>query len=39
MLMVDNVLVSHGRMPYAGNRRVLVSMTRAAWEDWLPLGW
>jgi alpha-ketoglutarate-dependent taurine dioxygenase len=26
LLMLDNVLTSHGRMPYAGKRRILVSM-------------
>ena len=26
-LMVDNMLVSHGRMPFKGTRRVLVSMS------------
>jgi alpha-ketoglutarate-dependent taurine dioxygenase len=27
LLMVDNVLVSHGRMPYKGARKILVSMS------------
>ncbi len=27
-LMVDNVLVAHGRNPYTGNRRVLVAMSK-----------
>lgn len=27
LLMVDNVLVSHGRMPFTGPRKVLVAMT------------
>lgn len=27
LLMVDNMLAAHGRMPFKGNRRVLVSMT------------
>lgn len=26
LLMIDNVLVSHGRKPYTGNREILVSM-------------
>lgn len=26
LLVLDNVLTSHGRMPYSGNRKVLVSM-------------
>ncbi|WP_410641648.1 TauD/TfdA family dioxygenase [Amycolatopsis sp. lyj-346] len=28
LLMIDNLLVSHGRRPYTGDRRVLVSMTK-----------
>ena len=28
VLMIDNLLVSHGRRPYTGDRRVLVSMTK-----------
>ncbi len=28
LMAVDNVLVCHGRMPFTGDRRVLVSMTR-----------
>jgi hypothetical protein len=27
LLMVDNILVCHGRMPYKGNRKILVSMS------------
>lgn len=27
ILLLDNMLVAHGRMPYQGNRRVLVAMT------------
>jgi alpha-ketoglutarate-dependent taurine dioxygenase len=27
LLMVDNMLVAHGRMPFVGDRRILVSMT------------
>jgi len=27
LLMVDNMLVAHGRMPFKGERRILVSMT------------
>jgi alpha-ketoglutarate-dependent taurine dioxygenase len=27
LLMVDNMLAAHGRMPFAGPRRILVSMT------------
>jgi alpha-ketoglutarate-dependent taurine dioxygenase len=27
LLMVDNVLVAHGRMPYKGDRKILVSMS------------
>ena len=27
LLMVDNVLTAHGRMPFTGQRRILVSMT------------
>lgn len=27
LLMVDNMLVAHGRMPFKGQRRILVSMT------------
>lgn len=29
VLMVDNVLVSHGRMPFAGPRKILVAMSEA----------
>lgn len=29
LLLVDNMLFSHGRTPYGGNRQVLVGMTRA----------
>lgn len=28
VLMIDNLLVSHGRRPYEGDRRVLVAMTK-----------
>ncbi|WP_211244264.1 TauD/TfdA family dioxygenase [Actinospica robiniae] len=28
LLLIDNVLVGHGRRPYAGERRVLVAMSR-----------
>jgi hypothetical protein len=27
VVMVDNVLAAHGRMPFTGSRRILVSMT------------
>jgi len=27
LLMIDNMLMAHGRMPYRGRRRVLVAMT------------
>lgn len=37
LLMVDNVLASHGRAPYEGDRTVLVSMTAADWDDWRAL--
>jgi alpha-ketoglutarate-dependent taurine dioxygenase len=28
IVMLDNVLIGHGRMPYGGERRILVAMTR-----------
>lgn len=34
LLIVDNVLMSHGRRPYKGARKVLVAMTRADWAAW-----
>ena len=30
VLMLDNMLVAHGRMPYSGSRRVLVAMSEVA---------
>lgn len=34
VLVVDNVLASHGRAPYEGDRTILVTMTSAVWPDW-----
>ncbi|MFE7456997.1 TauD/TfdA family dioxygenase [Kitasatospora albolonga] len=34
MLMVDNILASHGRAPYEGDRKIMVTMTAADWDDW-----
>ena len=34
ILIVDNVLMSHGRAPYQGSRKVLVAMTRTDWTAW-----
>ncbi|HEY0697115.1 MAG TPA: TauD/TfdA family dioxygenase, partial [Micromonospora sp.] len=28
LLMIDNILVSHGRRPFKGDRRILVAMTK-----------
>ena len=34
VLMLDNLLCAHGREPYAGKRRVLVSMAKpCAWSQ------
>ncbi|MFF3001659.1 TauD/TfdA family dioxygenase [Kitasatospora sp. NPDC057940] len=34
VMVVDNILASHGRAPYQGDRTVLVTMTSATWPDW-----
>lgn len=34
LLIVDNMLMSHGRAPYQGARKVLVAMTRTDWAAW-----
>lgn len=37
VLVVDNILVSHGRAPYTGPRNVVVAMTGpTAWDDLRP---
>lgn len=37
VLLVDNMLVAHGRLPYRGSRRVLVGMSDA-YKDWVEGG-
>ncbi|WP_432741957.1 TauD/TfdA family dioxygenase [Streptomyces sp. JH002] len=34
VMVLDNVLASHGRLPYRGERKTLVTMTAADWRDW-----
>jgi len=36
VLLVDNLLVAHGRAPFAGPRRIVVSMAGALGHDQLP---
>jgi alpha-ketoglutarate-dependent taurine dioxygenase len=33
ILLLDNVLVAHGRAPFEGARRVLVAMAQPAWQE------
>ena len=32
LLLVDNLLCAHGRMPFTGQRRILLAMTSAAYR-------